>query len=261
MTNIVYDKIGSNYNKTRCADPYLTKRLSSLLSLKQSLHYLDVGCGTGNYTIALANCGCNFYGIEPSKIMLAKATEINTNVSWALGVAEYLPLQDDFFNGCIAVLTIHLWKNLEKGFYEIFRVLKNQSKFVIFTSLPEQREKYWLNFYFPNMLKTTSILMPNFTKIEKSLKRAGFIISEVEKYFVEKNLEDLFLYSGKLNPTLYLNSEIRKGILSFAAFADQNEVEKGVQQLAKDIETNKISEIIQDYKNDLGDYIFIVASK
>ena len=53
----LYDNIGLNYDATRQADPYLTKRLAHHLRLEGPLHYLDIASGTGNYTTALAEPG------------------------------------------------------------------------------------------------------------------------------------------------------------------------------------------------------------
>ena len=62
----IYDAIGTGYNSTRQADPYLTSRLLYFLKPQPGKLYLDIGCGTGNYTIALSNQGLNFTGVEPS---------------------------------------------------------------------------------------------------------------------------------------------------------------------------------------------------
>ena len=49
-----YDIIGVNYNLTRKADPYLYKRLHFFLNPQIKGTYLDIGCGTGNYTAKFA---------------------------------------------------------------------------------------------------------------------------------------------------------------------------------------------------------------
>ena len=68
-----YDDIGINYNETRSADPYIAERLLKNLNPKTNGLYLDIGCGTGNYTNELQKKGFNFIGIDPSKKMLEKA--------------------------------------------------------------------------------------------------------------------------------------------------------------------------------------------
>ena len=79
MTTERYDKIGIGYDSTRKADSYLTQKMFSFLCTGQSnSQYLDVGCGTGNYTTALHQMGLNFIGIEPSDEMLRKAKAKNS---------------------------------------------------------------------------------------------------------------------------------------------------------------------------------------
>ena len=59
-----YDIIGKGYNTTRKADPYLSSRLFHLLSPVKGETYLDIGCGTGNYSIALNEMGVDFIAID-----------------------------------------------------------------------------------------------------------------------------------------------------------------------------------------------------
>lgn len=50
MSLAVYDKIGKTYDQTRKADSEITAKIISFLSPKENGCYLDVGCGSGNYT-------------------------------------------------------------------------------------------------------------------------------------------------------------------------------------------------------------------
>ena len=49
----LYDKIGIGYDTTRRADPFILSRLLHYLAPVKGRLYLDVGCGTGNYTAAI----------------------------------------------------------------------------------------------------------------------------------------------------------------------------------------------------------------
>jgi ubiquinone/menaquinone biosynthesis C-methylase UbiE len=263
MEQALYDSIGVEYNSTRRADSFLTKSFFSFLSPQNKGNYLDVGCGTGNYTIALDSPGdYSFYGVEPSKVMLEAAKQKSSTVFWVNAVAEDLPFEDGFFDGALASLTIHHWKNLEKGFAEIYRSLKKGCTFVIFTSFPEQMETYWLNYYFPQMMKDSMTVMPGRQKVTAALNSAGFAVVNEEKYFIQHDLQDLFLYSGKHRPSLYFDEQVRKGISSFSALSNREEVKKGLQKLKSDLENEDFTEIARNYESkSLGDYVFIVAAK
>jgi ubiquinone/menaquinone biosynthesis C-methylase UbiE len=257
----LYDTIGIGYNTTRQADPYITERLFQLLSPQTNGTYLDIGCGTGNYTIALANKGINFYGVEPSEKMLGIARSKNTQVNWTLGRSENIEVNDKFFDGAIATLTVHHWTDIKKAFTEIYRVLKENAKIIFFTATPEQMKGYWLNHYFPKMLDDSIVQMPSFETIKEAATNAGFEIIGTEKYYISDDLKDLFLYAGKNKPELYLDAEIRKGISSFSALANADEVEEGLSKLRDDMELGRFGDIKAKFNNDSGDYLFIIAQK
>lgn len=150
-----YDSIGQAYDTTRRADPYLLERLDALLSPRAGKKYFDIGCGTGNYTIALHEKGIDFTGIDPSQNMLSKARDRKPGMDWVCAAAEAIPFPDSFFDGAVGTLTIHHWSDLEKACREICRVLKPGGRMVLFTSSPRQMQGYWLNHYFPEMLKAS----------------------------------------------------------------------------------------------------------
>ena len=78
--NTIYNTIGTGYNHSRRADPYITGRLLALLQAVPGGGYLDIGCGTGNYTIALAAAGLGFTGVDPSEVMLLEARALVTGL-------------------------------------------------------------------------------------------------------------------------------------------------------------------------------------
>lgn len=257
-----YDKIGTNYNRTRKADPYLTKRLLFYLRKpdKNGL-YLDIGCGTGNYTIEIQKQGFNLIGIDPSRKMLDEAKSKNSEIDWRIGTAENTGLPSASVDGVIGSLTIHHWQDLEEGFSESHRVLKKNGSIVIFTSTPLQMKGYWLNHYFPNMLNDSITQMPSYPSVEAAMKKSGFEIVQIDPYFIHPNLEDQFLYCGKKNPELYFDEDIRHGISSFSSLANQEEVKKGLAALRKDIDSGHIDEVVKSYENELGDYLYIIGKK
>lgn len=258
---VKYDKIGADYNSTRKADPFLTNKLLEHLNPGKTGIYLDIGCGTGNYTSALEKKGLRWIGIDPSEKMLGEARLKNSNVDWRIGTAESIVLADNAVDGIIGSLTIHHWNDLEKGFSEIHRVLKPGGRVVIFTSTPKQMKGYWLNHYFPKMLKDSIAQMPDLERVESAMTNSSIEITGIDKYYIQPELQDHFLYCGKHNPEIYFDRQIRNGISSFSSLANRHEVEQGLTDLRKDIDSGKINEIITSYKNDLGDYLYIIGKK
>ncbi len=261
MGATIYDTIGTDYNAYRTADPYLLSRISALLKPKTNRQYLDLGCGTGNYTIPLSETGIKMTGIDPSKKMIEEAQSRYQGVQWKMGSAENIPAQDESFHAVLSTLTIHHWKNIKKAFQEISRVLKSDGRFVCFTSTPEQMKGYWLNHYFPKMLAKSTMQMPSFYVLKQAAALAGFRISTIEEYYVKEDLSDHFLHVGKHRPELYFNQKIRNGISSFTALANKEEIDTGLKKLRADIDSGRFAIIKNSYENDWGDYLFMVAEK
>ena len=256
-----YDHIGIDYNATRKADPFLAQKLVEHLQPKKNGNYLDIGCGTGNYTVALNQKGYAFVGIDPSTTMLEQAKLQNSTVAWKLGAAEHTGLPSHSLEGIIAFLTIHHWTVLEKGFAELYRVLRPNSKLAVFTATPKQMQGYWLCHYFPKMMADSIAQMPSLQTVEKAMRNSGLSNLKTDAYFIHKELEDKFLYCGKHHPELYFDPKIQQGISSFSALANKEEVKHGLSQLREDSNSGKINEIIKSYENELGDYMFILSVK
>lgn len=255
----LYNTIGHLY--TRKADSYIANQLYDFLLPTPEGLYLDIGCGTGNYLKALYDKGLNFYGVDPSEVMLEKAKIKNPHATFITAQAENIPLSNHFFDGAIAVLTFHHWTNKIEALKEVNRVLKSNSKLVFFSFTPEQMQGYWLYHYFPKMIENCMKVIPPLKVMKEWLIHSGFTSIQTEEYFVHPGLQDHFLYSHKYSPEKYLLEEVRDQTSGFKVLSEPIELGKGLQSLEKDIESGKIKSIIDQYENNLGDYLFIVATK
>jgi SAM-dependent methyltransferase len=257
----LYDTIGRTYDTTRRADPDLTRCLARLLHLPPNANYLDVGCGTGNYTVALQQLGAQMHGLELSSTMLAKARPKSDRVRWIQGNAESLPFPDRCFDGAIATVTIHHWKSLRPGFDEVFRVMRS-GRFVLFTGDHAQMNGYWLREYFPAAIATACEQMPSAESVVAQLRLAGFATVTREAWEVPADIQDWFLYAGKYRPEIYLDPGVRAGISFFAqGVATPAETDSGCARIEADIKSGRIEAVMKKYRHDLGDYLFVIASK
>lgn len=231
------------------------------LKADQNGTYLDIGCGTGNYTIEFSKRGVKMIGIDPSEAMLSIARTRSNAVEWVKGKAESMPLADETIDGVLAILTTHHWSNQDKGYAELGRVMKHGARLVIFTATPEQMRSYWLTHYFPTMLRDAGKHMLSFETIKSTLEKGGFGEIQTEKYFVTNDLQDLFLQSGKENPASYLDENVRRGISSFATARNVEEITNGLNKLREDIATGEIDNVMKKYDSEVGDYLFVAATK
>ena len=220
-----------DYNATRKADPYLFQQLLSHLNPKKEAVYLDIGCGTGNYTHEFQKKGYSFIGIDPSKEMLKQAKARNQNIDWKIGTAENTGLNENSVDGVTAFLTLHHWLYIHKSFTELAHILKPNGQIVLFTSTPEQMAGYWLTHYFPKMLSYSKAKMPHLRDIEEAMEKAELKLEKTLPYFVRPDLEDLFLYAGKHDPALYFDEKVRHGISSFSSLANKERLRKDLSAL------------------------------
>ncbi len=81
----------------------------------------------------------------------------------------------------------------------------------------------------------------------------------MEPQDVAQDLQNLFLYSGKQMPEIYLDPEFRKGISTCSSLADANEVAEGCRWLDEDIRPGRIQRVMGEFRNTGGDYLFLIA--
>lgn len=220
----IYDKIGGGYDVTRKADPFILSQLRCLLKIEPEGRYLDVACGTGNYTSEMSKYGGKWSAFDQSEVMLSEAAGKSQAVHWSKFDVEQTGYKSSSFDGAICSLAIHHFPNLFNAFREISRVLKPAGKLVLLTATPAQMQSYWLNEYFPHMMDKSCENMSSLTAINSSSKPHGLTIKGTTPLFITAELQDFFLYSGKLRPEMYLQESVRDGISSFRDICASEEV-------------------------------------
>ena len=108
------------------------------LEIPQSGKILDIGCGGGYNVRRLLekSADAKVYGIDISEESVKKAKKINRAESGERceilqGNAEKLPFSDGELDFITAFETVFFWKNIEKCFAEVRRVLKSGGTFAI----------------------------------------------------------------------------------------------------------------------------------
>ena len=271
----LYDNIGVHYDATRRPDTYIADRLAHHLLLDQpdqwdqsdqpdqsvaGDRFIDIACGTGNYTNVMAGKRGRWNGLDLSAQMLRSARQKSGDISLYLADAVAMPFQDRSFGGALCTMALHHFAALPPVFREAYRVI-DRGRFVIFTATSEQMQGYWLNEYFPNAMAKSMSQMPALSLALDALGDAGFRVDHTEQYEVRRDVEDFFLYSGKHHPEAYLSETVRRGISTFSTLADPLEIASGCGRLQGDIASGRIDKIMESYWHDGGDYLFVVSSK
>jgi SAM-dependent methyltransferase len=260
----LYDRIGTGYDVTRRADPGIVRRLLGLLAVREGSRCLDVACGTGNYTSALAAAGLAMTGLDVSGRMLGAARVKAAAVQWVNGDVAALPFTDGTFEAAVCTLALHHFREPARAFREIARVLEHGAgggRLVCFTADRAQMRRYWLAHYFPEALERSILQMPSVEETVTQLAAAGFVRVVREPWSVTLDLQDFFLYAGKYRPELYLDPGVRAGISTFASLADPAEVERGCARLRADLASGTFAEVLRASEHPDGDYLFLTASR
>ncbi len=114
--------------------PIVIEKVKGFLGLETPLsHALDVACGTGQSTRALATIADHVTGIDSSEEMLAFAKQENTAspVTFLQSPAEVLPFDDNTFDLITVSLAFH-WFERGKFLSEASRVLKSNGWLIVY---------------------------------------------------------------------------------------------------------------------------------
>jgi ubiquinone/menaquinone biosynthesis C-methylase UbiE len=129
-------------------DEVETALAMELLRPEKTMRILDVGCGTGNYSIKLATLGCHVTAIDVSENMLdiarTKALKKNLDIDFRIGAVENLEFENESFDAVVSVTAIEFFDDVQKGFEEMFRVAKKEAPIVVGTI---NKESAWGELY------------------------------------------------------------------------------------------------------------------
>lgn len=112
------------------------QKLASLLSADSNAHVLDIGCGAGHASFAVATNVHSVTSYDLSTDMLSTVRQGAedrqlTNIHTACGIAESLPFDSSSFDIIISRYSAHHWHNVSLAMYEASRVLKTGGRIVL----------------------------------------------------------------------------------------------------------------------------------
>lgn len=195
----VFDKEASLYDgwyETKLGafvDQVETKCVFDLFKIEKGMRVLDVGCGTGNFSIKLAKMGCKVIGIDVSKEMLKIAETKSKAESLDIEFCDMdvydMKFDDDYFDGIISVTAFEFFKNPKKAVDEMFRVLKPRGYLTIGTI---NRDSDWGKLYLSEEFQKNTVFKYADLKTIEELKdyRNDNLIDIKECLFIPPTAEE-----------------------------------------------------------------------
>ena len=118
-----FDRAAETYERGRPDYPSaVVRHLGRALGLGRSTTVVDLGCGTGKFTRALAPLGAARIGVEPIEGMRRVFAREVPEVPVLAGTAEAIPLPDGFADAVVVAQAFH-WFRTRPALREIARVL------------------------------------------------------------------------------------------------------------------------------------------
>jgi ubiquinone/menaquinone biosynthesis C-methylase UbiE len=146
---------------------------------------IDLGCGTGRWTIPLARrTGCEVVGVDSSREMLQKAREKDPEgrVQWVEGDVERLRFEPGTFDCALMVLMLHHLEDHLATFRCVYRILRPGGVFLIRQGTLEQILGDPLHRFFPEAVTVDRKRTPFRVEIESWLTQAGFHPVQAEAF-------------------------------------------------------------------------------
>jgi len=226
---INYDEVGSEYARNRRVHPGVLFDLVLTSGIDSASKVLEVGCGTGNYIIALKSLlHCSSWGIDPSKETLAKARERTKKVKFQLGRAEELDFPRGFFDLVFSVDVIQ-YVGDRRSYFEVARkVLRPGGTFCTATESDWIiRHRQPLAVYFPETVKIDLARHPSIPELREIMGKVG--LGEIKENVVEfpYQITDIQPYRDKAFSSLKLIGE--------GAF------QKGLKRMERDLRAGPIN--------------------
>ncbi|CAN5559610.1 hypothetical protein BH24ACT4_BH24ACT4_17420 [soil metagenome] len=145
-TSFDYDRQAETYDRTRAASPSVLGPLRDALGPAAGA-LVDVGGGTGNYSVALRRAGWDPVVVDRNGGMLARAA--GKDLAVALGDASMLPLPDASVDAVVMVSMLHHVPDWRDALSEARRVVRPGGVVALMAFIRENLDIHWTLAYLP----------------------------------------------------------------------------------------------------------------
>ena len=219
--------IAANYDRGRSHGPEALDLWMSTVSTHvggRNLNtILDLGCGTGRFSEALAvRFDAEVIGVDPSTKMLdqAKRKQHDSRVRYQPGRGEAIPLPDNSVDLIFMSMVFHHFESPALGASECRRVLRPEGTVFLRAGTCERIDSYPYVEFFPTSRPILERCLPAVGSVREIFEAAGFRTEAIE-VITQQIAPDLECYAEKL----------AAGADSVLASLSQSDFEGGMEAL------------------------------
>jgi len=153
---------------------YITRKELGLLHLffqdRKIKSCLDIGCGSGRFSLPLYDLGVNVIGLEKKLIPLYELQHKDAWIPIVLGDATCMPFQDSCLDCIIVIEVIDYFVNIEAFIQECHRILTEHG-YLCFTF---SNTNSWKRFLHRILSQYRTFYRVNFRYMKQALEKNGF---------------------------------------------------------------------------------------
>ncbi|HEX6624367.1 MAG TPA: methyltransferase domain-containing protein [Pyrinomonadaceae bacterium] len=248
MKSSVYDEgdIHRRYDRARGLPEEATRlwldRLAPHVPRGPGAAVLDVGCGTGRFTLALAErFDARVYGVEPSAKMIGVAAErvaasrAAPRVSLVRGAAERIPLRDAVAGLALLSMVYHHFADRDSACAELRRVLPVGGRLAVRTATRERVDTFLWHRFFPEARELDLRRLPPSGEPIARLESHGFALTgrEVVRQLFARDLAE---YHDKIS---------RRALSSLQSITDEA-FARGLSELRNYCDTQRTTQPVHE---------------
>jgi ubiquinone/menaquinone biosynthesis C-methylase UbiE len=223
-----YGEIAGYYDRYRSSTPaeqrFWLEALTSHAALRPGMTALDVGCGTGRFSLPLAaDYGLRVLGVdrEPAMIARARSKPGSHALSWAVGDAQSLPLADGSVDAVLMCMMLHHVEDRPKALAAAHATLRPGGRLVIWTTAHGQIRRSVLGRYFPSLFAIDLARFPHVPVLMDQMRAAGF--ADVHSKVLAR--------SETMDKAVYLE-KVGNRFISTLSLIPEDELARGTMALA-----------------------------
>jgi SAM-dependent methyltransferase len=177
LPRVDYSTIAAYYDKARPApSDFWISRIVNQGKIGPESDVLDVGCGTGRFTIKIArSSGARMFALDSSIRMLKKALarDRGRKIGWCLGDARLLPFKGNSFDCICMTMVIHHIESREAVLAATLRSLRSRGRCVILTTSHSAIRAHTLR-HFPGVVAIDVRRFPSIPALKTAMRKTGF---------------------------------------------------------------------------------------